>query len=286
VAGATGRHGLPGSPPKLVGGHPLPPWTPRDILLISSITNAVLIVVIPLVLRATSGATLVDLGFGTHDLRRNVLRGLAACPLVAPGCYLLMAILSRFWPGEHVLVQMLSRAMTPSLLALAVVSAVVLAPILEELLFRGILLGWLETTVERWADRSPVPPPGDGEGVPLPLETVRREPGPMPAVVTSALFALMHRGQGAAPIPLFLLALVLAALARRTGSLWAPITLHAAFNGLSTLLLVLGLATDEPELPERVVPPPTAQLAVAGCSTKEESRNLVGFLLGESMRVD
>jgi len=61
----------------------------------------------------------------------------------------------------------------------------------------------------------------------------------MPNVLTSALFAAFHAQQWPSPLPLFLLSLALGTLYRRTGSLVGPIAMHAAFNGLSTLMLFL-----------------------------------------------
>lgn len=243
----TGRHGRPGAAAAARTGSP---WTPRDLLVINAAIQGVMIAAIPLVLRATCGARLSDLGFGVAGLPRNLLRGLIACVLVAPGCYLLMLILSRYWPAsEHPLVEMLRG--DGNEMVLAVVTAVVLAPVFEELMFRGLLLGWMATAVEsrggeETAELEPEPEPS-GPDAPFRLAfRGRARPGPLlralPAVATSFLFALMHWEQGPAPVPLFLLALVLAGLARRTGSLWASIALHASFNALSILLLFASLS--------------------------------------------
>jgi hypothetical protein len=60
-------------------------------------------------------------------------------------------------------------------------------------------------------------------------------------VLTSLLFAAVHAGQWPAPIALFLLALVIGTIYDRTGSLIAAIVVHATFNGLSMLALLLVL---------------------------------------------
>lgn len=92
--------------------------------------------------------------------------------------------------------------------------AVVAAPVTEELIFRGCLYGVLRS---RW---------GRPAGI----------------LVSSALFAAIH---GHAPsLPgLMILAAGLALVYERCGSLWAPIGMHAAFNGLtiSAALLWPGL---------------------------------------------
>ena len=68
----------------------------------------------------------------------------------------------------------------------------------------------------------------------------RREIGVWPAIVTSSLlFSVMHLDAWPAPIPLFVLSLFLGYLAYRTTSLVAPIVLHATFNGVSMLILLV-----------------------------------------------
>lgn len=88
---------------------------------------------------------------------------------------------------------------------LAVASiAILAAPLTEELVFRGCLYG-----------------------------VVRQRLGRAAAILgTSVVFALIHAH--AATIPaLFVLAVALALLYEATGSLWAPILAHSAFNALN-----------------------------------------------------
>lgn len=60
-----------------------------------------------------------------------------------------------------------------------------------------------------------------------------------PVVVTAVLFGANHMGQGAAPISLTVLALLLGELVRRTGSLWPAILVHAGLNGYSVAIRLL-----------------------------------------------
>ncbi len=68
--------------------------------------------------------------------------------------------------------------------------------------------------------------------------------GYWPIFVSSLCFALVHYGQGLAPIPLFILALGLGYLFRQTGSLVACITVHFLLNFYSmfvfTVMILLG----------------------------------------------
>ena len=93
---------------------------------------------------------------------------------------------------------------------LVVIPIVVLAPIAEEIFFRGIV-----------------------------FNALLREAGPRWAFLGSAtLFAIVHASV-VAFVPILLLGLVLAWIYRRTQSLLAAIVVHATFNGLSVLLALL-----------------------------------------------
>jgi membrane protease YdiL (CAAX protease family) len=95
-------------------------------------------------------------------------------------------------------------------LFLLLVLAVVVAPLVEEALFRGILLPVLMKKM------------GTGTAV----------------VATSLVFAGIHQHLPSFA-PLFVLAVGLAMLYIHSGSLWAPIVLHAVFNGVSICILLL-----------------------------------------------
>jgi len=87
---------------------------------------------------------------------------------------------------------------------LVIAIAVIAAPLTEELVFRGCLYGVLRQTIGRYA-----------------------------AMAVSALvFALIHAHLPSIP-GLIILAIALAVLYESTGSLWAPVILHASFNAAS-----------------------------------------------------
>jgi membrane protease YdiL (CAAX protease family) len=56
-------------------------------------------------------------------------------------------------------------------------------------------------------------------------------------LISSLLFALLHVGQGPAPIPLFFLALVLGYLYHQTHRIWPGLIVHAGLNGLTAAML-------------------------------------------------
>lgn len=85
-------------------------------------------------------------------------------------------------------------------------AVVVVAPVAEELFFRGFVLGGLAAAV------------GDLRAI----------------VVSSALFAAMHASIGTF-IPLFAAGMLLAWLYLRTRSIWPPVAAHSAQNALAML---------------------------------------------------
>ena len=120
-------------------------------------------------------------------------------------------------PGiEQVAVQYLRSVQGyPLLFKMMVVAMVALVPVMEEVLFRGLLQNWLLRRLKRlWA-----------------------------ILLTALVFALCHfsLSQGWSNIelliPLFFLRAVLGFLYEKKQSLWAPVGLHMTFNGISIMVL-------------------------------------------------
>ena len=88
--------------------------------------------------------------------------------------------------------------------------AIIVAPVFEEIAFRGVLLPWMVRRTGLW-------------------------PG---IAIVSALFAAIHMHLPSL-FPLFLLSCIFCAAYARTRSLWVPIGIHACFNAVSVLLLTL-----------------------------------------------
>jgi len=93
------------------------------------------------------------------------------------------------------------------------ISAIVVAPLAEELIFRGYVYGVLK----RFTD------------------------GYFAAFGSALIFAIVHMHVGTL-IPLFALGLVLVAAYEVTGSLLVPIFIHALFNASSTALILAGFS--------------------------------------------
>lgn len=90
--------------------------------------------------------------------------------------------------------------------------AIVMAPIVEELFFRGVLLGMLCTLLRRaW----------------------------VPIVLTAVAFGLMHMQQPQDVLPLTTMGIVLGFVRIRCGALWPCILLHGLFNARTMFSVLL-----------------------------------------------
>lgn len=112
--------------------------------------------------------------------------------------------------GVSVPVQTAERALQLVEPWLVVFAFVLLAPVAEELFFRGVVFNaWLRERGRTWA-----------------------------YVGSALLFAVIHLSV-VTVLPIFLLGLALAWVYRRTGSLLAPMAMHATVNGISVAISLL-----------------------------------------------
>jgi membrane protease YdiL (CAAX protease family) len=145
-----------------------------------------------------------------RDLGVAVLDLLAVWPLVLAMIVIVMTV-GKMLRGpsyeipQHEELELLTTSTRLSLRILVIILAVVVAPLVEEMLFRGLL----QTTIRSYLRR------------------------PWPSIaVTAALFAVVHQNPEHWPA-LFVLALGLGYAYEKSGSLWQPIFMHALFNGLT-----------------------------------------------------
>jgi hypothetical protein len=111
-----------------------------------------------------------------------------------------------------------------------VLVVVVFGPAVEELVFRGVVFNGLYRLGAVISARSRAK-----EGQTLPAGRVHFVTS---ALASSVLFALLHQKLVLVPI-LLILAMVLCALFRRTGSLLPSFVAHATFNSFATSLIIL-----------------------------------------------
>ena len=125
---------------------------------------------------------------------------------------------------------------TDRTLAGAVLSAVLVHPILEEWLFRRVFLARLLDLAD---GGTPAPEVVSEDGTMAVVPRKYTRAGMLFAVLTQAvLFALMHTG-GGSMLYGFAGGLILGILMLRTGRLWVPIAAHMAINLRSVLWPVL-----------------------------------------------
>lgn len=242
--------------------------TQSDLLVQLALINGILVVLVPGLLRITSGARLADLGLTLVEWKRQMSLGVSAALLMIPAVYAVQSMAVRVWkPQKHPVEQMVLGEFSFAIAMLAIVSTVILAPLIEEILFRGIVQHWLtrllsrsssamapnktHKSVEATPEEDPLykasleqaptwdPPDLTGLGG---ISTPQAEPSTgawLPAVLTSLIFATLHATQWPAPVAIFLLSMALGVLYQSTGSLLSVATMHATFNGFSTLLLLL-----------------------------------------------
>ncbi len=205
----------------------------RDILKVESImtmlwANLVLILgmlfllVVPLLAGVSWAALRQTIGLqvrGVGSLLKDICLGptfyLATLIPIFSFMLLFSLLLSLFKVdmsgAAHPIVFMLMRPGEKGVFVFTLVLAVVVAPLVEEIMFRGLLYTWLRQRA----------------GVAISV------------VLTSLVFALIHP-QGPIGVPLlFLIGAALAILREWRGSLVAPVLCHACVNGGTLLLLTM-----------------------------------------------
>ena len=155
------------------------------------------------------------LGITATGRRRGAMFGVFAYLAILPPLTLVFAVYAQVarllgrQPTLQPVAELLNTTRSGLVAVLIVLFAVVVAPLFEEVYFRGFAYPALK---QRW---------GPGRALAL----------------VSALFALVHFHEPSL-VPLFTLALGLGLSYELSGSLWAPITMHALFNmtNVATLL--------------------------------------------------
>src|SRR5262249_49881930 len=109
-----------------------------------ALINGILLVLVPLLVRLTSGASLADFGLSLLRWKRQMAIGVGAAFLMTPAVYAIQSLAVRIWKSrQHPVEQMVLDQFSIGIAILAMGSTVVLAPMIEELLFRGIVQRWL-----------------------------------------------------------------------------------------------------------------------------------------------
>jgi membrane protease YdiL (CAAX protease family) len=188
-------------------------------------TNSIAMVVISLgMLALTAGVHaamrwrhIEPVGVAGRLIPRAIVPALLASIFAIPITYRVSTASVRLWElvgadhaSAHAMLTEMRDSPDPIYVAMLVLQAVVLVPILEELIFRG----HLQTAIDRAIGR----------------------PG-VAIIVPSAVFAMIHDWWSMPAI--FALSVMMGVVYHRTQNLWAAILVHAGFNGLTTTLFLL-----------------------------------------------
>ena len=226
-------------------------------------------------------------GISRDTFYEDLKLGFAGFLLFVPPMLMLQAILTTIWEYEHPTLDLIS----PESPLISVVSAwwvaTIAAPFNEEILFRVVLFGWLlrcfANSHDVWGaitggtrsreqsysaekdndniagqpangdELNPWSSPATGSVQPT-IYSHRKTWAPV--VIVALLFALVHIGQGPAPIPIFFLGLGLCWMYRQTGSVVPCIVTHFLLNTFSmTLFTVQQMYFPQPQAEEVITAP-------------------------------
>jgi membrane protease YdiL (CAAX protease family) len=235
------------------------------------------VILILVFLERAGSAQPYQIGLAFHRVFGNVVAGYLYWLFFMPGILLLNALLGvlykrwfDFDSEPHIIQQLMTKGPTAADWLMAILSAVVAAPALEELLYRGVLQKWatcrfyrsdivmlLSLAIALWSREKGLSKTFESHS--WSMLTLELQPAAFvlavaafyaglrlwcqspvaPGIVAcSLLFSILHATFWPSPIPLFPLAIVLGYLAYRTQSLVGPIVFHALFNGVAILGLL------------------------------------------------
>jgi membrane protease YdiL (CAAX protease family) len=196
-------------------------FTPRDLAFLTSVPALLACGVFLIFLATDRTPWMRMIGLGRHHLALAPLLAILTLLVAFPLVTWAFAAVGKFYeaidyshPTEHEMLRSLSQQPSTFIKVIIALAATVIAPLHEELLFRG----GMQTLLRRVFGDSPA-------RVWVAI------------VVTSLAFALIHSIWMAPAI--FILSLCIGYLYERTGNLWAAILMHAGFNAVNTALFAL-----------------------------------------------
>lgn len=186
-----------------------------QLVLVGFLLQSVFIITaLLLVIVFRRGLSLQSLGL-VRTNRRWLLRGFLMAIAAIPAVALVNIIISNFRgaPLENPQIEMLDPGtLSAGPVLLTLFAAGLIAPLVEEIVFRGFFYGWLRTRFGQ----------------------------PLSMTVSAGLFSLLH-GIALLIPALFVVGLMLAWIYEKSGSLWPVIVMHSAFNTIMLGLLYTAL---------------------------------------------
>ncbi|MCC6239288.1 MAG: CPBP family intramembrane metalloprotease [Phycisphaerales bacterium] len=220
-----------------------PAWRSFAVGGVFNLAGALVLVMLNHRLRGDDGGRL---GMRVGQIPRGLWQGAIGLVVLLPlvmVCGQVIEEVARWWnwalPTHEVLREMRSTDSWTEVVGLWVV-AVVLAPIFEEMMFRGMMQSFLVKVLDRnqsrgslqvgeevWADHSVAALAG-GRAIAARWGAIG---------ITSLAFAAVH-GEWLWMAPLFLLSAGLGYAYERTGNLWVSIIMHGLFNALQITIFM------------------------------------------------
>jgi membrane protease YdiL (CAAX protease family) len=179
----------------------------ETMLRTAMLRGALVIVLVPVLLRYLAKVPFYQLGIHCRHAGSYILYGALQTIALLPLVIAINGVVQLLWPRQTLNpVQdfFFSTSASTSEWLMVLLSAALIAPLQEELLFRSILQTWLVNRV------------GIIVGI----------------LIAATLFGLAHSSSWPDPVPLIVLGFALGLTYQKTRSLWAPVAMHSAFNGL------------------------------------------------------
>jgi membrane protease YdiL (CAAX protease family) len=123
-------------------------------LTLSSLAALLATGVVYVFIRSTTRASGHDFGIIARHLGRDLFMGLVGFVMLVVPVLLIQYVLTVWFPTKHPLIVMLKQDTSTWLLAQAVFSAVIVAPVFEEFFVRILLQGWLENVAQAFHFRA------------------------------------------------------------------------------------------------------------------------------------
>lgn len=157
------------------------------------------------------------LGLDTKGLKKNIIPAIVAGILIIP----VVAIIGAIWTAllqalkldvsDQEIVEILKKASSPELIIVVIFTSVILAPVIEEIFFRGFI-----------------------------YRVIKKHTGVISAtLITGFLFGMAH-GALASIVPLSIFGMFVCYIYERSGKLWVPMIAHAIFNTSAVIMILIG----------------------------------------------
>ena len=208
----------------------LPDWQSAFLdNLVLCIGGLMTVVVIIFLARAGFARRLKGFGLNPKTIHKDFFAGIMNLLVVYPLLIVAITLTTYFgqliWGLEfemqqHQELELITAHPQLPLRILIIVTAVVIAPVIEELLFRGLLQTMIRSFLSDFGFQ---------------ISNFRcRQSAWLSIIISSGLFAMVHQDQGHWPA-LFVLGLCLGYAYEKSGSLFRPIFIHSLFNATTII---------------------------------------------------